>query len=150
MAALCLNDNYLSSRAEGYVWRHMSVTWPDLKMRQVPKGPAWIKSQLCQVNDPNVGVWFLANNVYKNDCRAKILAPSCLSCQNASNVILFVYERSSSMLTSGQGQVTAGQVKYLDLGWSCCISLDSAAHSEHIGAFPDALAQFGQELLTKT
>ena len=38
--------------------------------------------------------------------------------------------------------------QYLDLGCSCCISLDSAAYSEHIGAFPDALAQFGQELLT--
>ena len=28
-------------------------------------------------------------------------------------------------------------------------ALDSAANSEHIGVFPDALAQFGQELLTK-
>ena len=39
--------------------------------------------------------------------------------------------------------------QYLDLGSSCCISLGSAAHSEHIGSFRDALAQFGQELLTK-
>ena len=51
------------------------------------------------------------------------------------------------MLTSCQGQVTAGQVSTLTKGG--CISLESAAHSEHIGAFPDALAQFGQELLTK-
>ena len=50
-------------------------------------------------------------------------------------------------LRSRSGHGWPGQ--YLDLGWSCCISLDSAAHSEHIGAFPDALAQFGQELLTK-
>ena len=50
------------------------------------------------------------------------------------------------MLTSGQCQVTAGQVSILIYGRS----LDSAAHFERIGAFSDALAQFGQELLTKT
>ena len=50
-------------------------------------------------------------------------------------------------LRSRSGHGWTGQ--YLDLGWSCCISLDLAAHLEHIGAFPDALAQFGQELLTK-
>ena len=38
---------------------------------------------------------------------------------------------------------------YLDLRWSCCISMDLEAHAEHIGAFPDALAQFGRGLLTK-
>ena len=37
-------------------------------------------------------------------------------------------------LRSRSGHGYPGQ--YLDLGWSCCISLDSAAHSEHIGAFP--------------
>ena len=81
------------------------------------------------------GIWFLVNNIFKNDRREKMLAPSCLSCQDASNDILFVQERSRFMLTAGQGQVTTAQV-----GWSCCIALDSAAHSEHIGAFPDALA----------
>ena len=50
-------------------------------------------------------------------------------------------------LRSRSGHGFPGQ--YLDLGWSCCISLDLAAYSEHIGAFPDVLAQFGQELLTK-
>ena len=33
----------LSSRAEVYVWRHRSVAWSYPKMRQVPKGWAWIK-----------------------------------------------------------------------------------------------------------
>ena len=69
------------------------------------------------------------------------------------NIYVFCEERSSFMLTSGQGQVTAGQVYLdtvdLDLWWSCCISFDLAAHFEDIGAFSDALAQFGQELLTK-
>ena len=51
-------------------------------------------------------------------------------------------------LRSKSGHGWPGQ--YLDLGWSCFISLDLATHSEHIGAFPDALAQFDQELLTKT
>ena len=50
-------------------------------------------------------------------------------------------------LRSRSGHGCPGQ--YLDLGWSCCISLDLAAHSEHIGALLDAQAQFGQELLTK-
>ena len=49
-------------------------------------------------------------------------------------------------LRSWSGHVWPGQ--YLDLGWSCCKSFGSAAHSEHVGAVPDALAQFGQELLT--
>ena len=44
----------------------------------------------CQVNDLNVRVWFLENNFYKNDRRAKILAPSCSSCQDASNYVVFV------------------------------------------------------------
>ena len=48
---------------------------------------------------------------------------------------------------SRSGHGWTGQ--YLDLGWSCCISLDLATHSEHIGAFSDALAQFSQEILTK-
>ena len=51
-------------------------------------------------------------------------------------------------LRSRSGHDWPGQ--YLDLGWPCCISLDWAAHFEHIGAFPDDLAQFGQELLTKS
>ena len=50
-------------------------------------------------------------------------------------------------LRSRSGHGWIGQ--YLDLGWSCYIPLDSSAHSEHIGDFPDVLAQFGQELLTK-
>ena len=50
-------------------------------------------------------------------------------------------------LRSRSGHGCPGQ--YLNLEWSCCISFDLAAHSEHICAFPDALAQFGQELLTK-
>ena len=50
-------------------------------------------------------------------------------------------------LRSMSGHGCTGQ--YLGPGRSCCISFDSAAHSKHIGgAFPDALAQFGQELLT--
>ena len=43
-----------------------------------------------QVNDPNVGVLFLANNFYKNNCRAEIMSPLCSSCQDALNDILFV------------------------------------------------------------
>ena len=47
-------------------------------------------------------------------------------------------------LGSRAGHGWPGQ--YLDLGWSCYTSLDFAAHTEHIGALSDALAQFGQEL----
>ena len=53
------------------------------------------------------------------------------------------------MLTLGHRSGHGWPGQYLDISWSCCIYLDLAAHSEHIGAFPDALAQFGQELLTK-
>ena len=72
------------------------------------------------------------------------MAPSCSSCQDASNDILFCLGKVKLHveLRSRSGQ-------YLDLGWSRCISLDLAAHFEHIGDFPDSLAQFGQELLTK-
>ena len=82
-------------------------------------------------------------------CRAKILAPWSSSCQDASNDILFCLGKDKFHvdLRSRSGHRCPGQ--YLDLEWSCCISLDWAAHSEHIGAFADALAQFGQEFLTK-
>ena len=41
-------------------------------------------------------------------------------------------------LRSRSGHGWTGQ--YLDLGLSCCISMDSAAHSEYMGVFSDALA----------
>ena len=47
-------------------------------------------------------------------------------------------------LKSRSGHGWPGQ--YLNLGWSCCISLDLASYSELIGAFSDALARFGQEI----
>ena len=77
------------------------------------------------------------------------MVPSYFYCQTASNDILFCLGKVKLHvdLRSRSSHGWTGQ--YLDLGWLCCISLDSAAYSEHIGAFPDALAQFGQELLTK-
>ena len=36
--------------AEVHLWRHRSVTWPDLKMRLVSQDAAWIKGQVCQVS----------------------------------------------------------------------------------------------------
>ena len=54
------------------------------------------------------------------------------------------------MLTSGQDQVTAGQVSTLTYGGRVAYHwIRQHAHSEHIGTFPDALAQFGQVLFTK-
>ena len=35
-------------RAEVYLWRHRSVTWPDLEMRLMSQDSTWIKCQVCQ------------------------------------------------------------------------------------------------------
>ena len=77
------------------------------------------------------------------------MAPSCLACQGVSNDILFCLGKVKLHVDLGSRSGHGWPGQYLDLGWSCCISFDSAAHSEHISAFPDALSQFGQELLTK-
>ena len=50
-------------------------------------------------------------------------------------------------LRSISGQRWSGQD--IELGRSFCILFASAAHCEHIGAFPDSLAQFGRELSMK-
>ena len=50
-------------------------------------------------------------------------------------------------LRSSSGQRWSGPD--IELGRSFCISFASAAHCQHIGAFPDSLAQFGRELLMK-
>ena len=50
-------------------------------------------------------------------------------------------------LRSISGQRWSGQ--HIELGRSFCIVFASVAHCKHIGAFPDSLVQFGQELLMK-
>ena len=49
----CGNRRGLGSAAKS---RHFlavqrySVTWPDMKMQQEPKDPAWTKGQICQIS----------------------------------------------------------------------------------------------------
>ena len=63
-------------------------------------------------------------------------------------MIYFCLEKVKFQVDLGSRSGHGCPDQYLDLRWSCGISLDSAAHPEYIGAFSDALDQFGQELLT--